>query len=91
MTSLSMRGFSISAIPLEAACAAVLAESAGLMRDGGSLTSAADAARRGAETTAQVGVTASGRSAYVPSAHLLGVTDPGAEAIAVILGAMAAA
>ena len=67
-----------------------LAPAVQVFREGGSLASAADAARRGAEATAQVGETASGRSAYVPSAHLLGVTDPGAEAIAVILGAMAA-
>jgi dihydroxyacetone kinase len=34
---------------------------------------------------------ASGRSAYVPSAHLRGVPDPGAEAVSVILEAMARA
>jgi dihydroxyacetone kinase len=68
-----------------------LAPAVEVLRDGGSLAAAAAAARRGADATAEVGVTASGRSAYVPAVHLLGVPDPGAEAVAVILGAMAAA
>jgi dihydroxyacetone kinase len=61
------------------------------LQAGGSLQAAAAAARRGADATAEIGATASGRSAYVRSEHLVGVADPGAEAIAVIIGAMAAA
>lgn len=50
--------------------------------DSGSLQQAAEAARQGAEKTGQMTRARSGRSAYVPEASLLGVTDPGAEAVA---------
>ena len=52
---------------------------------------AAAAAARGAATTAAMGRALAGRSAYVPSTNLLGVTDPGAEAVAVVFAAIAAA
>lgn len=68
-----------------------LSPAIGALRDGGSLQQAAKAARQGADATARMDAAASGRSAYVPSEHLLGVPDPGAEAISVILGAMAGA
>jgi dihydroxyacetone kinase len=62
-----------------------------VLSDGGSLPAAAAAARQGADATARMDAAASGRSAYVPSAHLRGVPDPGAEAVSVILEAMARA
>lgn len=49
---------------------------------GGSLREAAAAARSGAEATRGMRTARAGRSAYVPEAHLIGVTDPGAEAVA---------
>jgi triose/dihydroxyacetone kinase / FAD-AMP lyase (cyclizing) len=52
---------------------------------------AAVAAADGAAATAKMGRASAGRSAYVPSSHLLGVTDPGAEAVAVVFAAIAAA
>jgi dihydroxyacetone kinase len=52
---------------------------------------AAVAAADGAAATAAMGRASAGRSAYVPSSHLLGVTDPGAEAVAVVFSAIAAA
>jgi dihydroxyacetone kinase len=52
---------------------------------------AAAAAADGAAATAKMGRASAGRSAYVPSSHLLGVTDPGAEAVAVVFAAIAAA
>jgi triose/dihydroxyacetone kinase / FAD-AMP lyase (cyclizing) len=51
---------------------------------------AAAAAAAGAAATAKMGRSSAGRSAYVPSSHLLGVTDPGAEAVAVVFAAIAA-
>jgi dihydroxyacetone kinase len=52
---------------------------------------AASAAATGAQTTAGIGTARAGRASYVPTEHLAGVPDPGAEAIAVALRAMAAA
>ncbi len=49
---------------------------------GGTLAAAARAARGGADATRSMDVARAGRSAYVPRANLLGVTDPGAEAVA---------
>ena len=49
---------------------------------GGTLADAARAARGGAEATRTMDVARAGRSAYVPRANLVGVTDPGAEALA---------
>jgi dihydroxyacetone kinase len=51
---------------------------------------AAAAAAEGAAATAAMGRASAGRSAHVPSSHLLGVADPGAEAVAVVFGAIAA-
>lgn len=48
----------------------------------GSLQDAAKAARAGADKTRSMTRARSGRSVYVPSASLDGVTDPGAEAVA---------
>ena len=53
-----------------------------VLESGGSLQEAARAARAGANSTATLGKAMAGRSAYVPTEALLGVTDPGAEAIA---------
>ena len=50
---------------------------------------AAAAAGDGAAATAGMGRASVGRSAYVPASHLLGVTDPGAEAVAVVFAAIA--
>jgi dihydroxyacetone kinase len=51
---------------------------------------AAVAAADGAAATATMGQASAGRSANVPSSHLLGVVDPGAEAVAVVFAAIAA-
>jgi len=50
-----------------------------------SLTRAAAAARRGADSTATMTRALAGRSSYVSAANLQGVVDPGAEAIAGLL------
>jgi dihydroxyacetone kinase len=54
---------------------------------GAGLASAAAAAAEGARATSTMAQASAGRSAYVPSSHLLGVADPGAEAVAVVFGA----
>jgi triose/dihydroxyacetone kinase / FAD-AMP lyase (cyclizing) len=61
------------------------------LQSGGDLADAAAAARAGARSTAEMTRASAGRSAYVPSGHLAGVPDPGAEAVAVIFEALAAA
>lgn len=55
----------------------------------GGIAAAAEAARRGAAATAAKDRAGAGRSAYVGASHLSGVTDPGAEAVARVLAAMA--
>jgi triose/dihydroxyacetone kinase / FAD-AMP lyase (cyclizing) len=55
----------------------------------GSLAEAARAAREGADGTARMTAAGAGRSAYVPAAHLGGVVDPGAEAVARLFTALA--
>ena len=55
------------------------------------LASAAAAARAGADSTARIARATAGRAAYVPGDRLAGNPDPGAEAVAVILEALAAA
>jgi triose/dihydroxyacetone kinase / FAD-AMP lyase (cyclizing) len=55
---------------------------------GAGIAAAASAAAEGAAATANVGETSAGRAAYVPSSHLLGVADPGAEAVAVVFAAI---
>ncbi len=52
--------------------------------NGKSVSDAANAAREGADATAMMDQARAGRSAYVPSENLRGVTDPGAEAIALV-------
>lgn len=52
---------------------------------GGSIAKAAAAARAGADGTANMKHARAGRSSYVSAANLLGVNDPGAEAIALLL------
>ena len=54
------------------------------------LPAAAAAAREGAERTAAMGHAGAGRSSYVPEQALLGVADPGAEAVARAWQALAA-
>lgn len=56
---------------------------------GGGLAEAAEAARRGADETRAMATARAGRSSYVPSAALSGVPDPGAEAVARVLEALA--
>jgi dihydroxyacetone kinase len=58
---------------------------------GGDLRAAADAARAGAEHTANLGRAAAGRAAYLPEDSLVGVPDPGAVAIAAMFEAVAEA
>ena len=53
-----------------------------VLQKGGELRAAAQAARQGAEATAQLSRARAGRSSYLPAAHLYGVQDPGAVAIA---------
>ncbi len=50
---------------------------------------AAAAARAGADATAGMATARAGRAAYVGSQHLQGVTDPGAEAVALAFAALA--
>jgi dihydroxyacetone kinase len=58
---------------------------------GHSLAAAAAAARAGSDSTARISRAAAGRSEYVPGNLLVGNPDPGAETIAVVFGALAAA
>lgn len=60
-----------------------------VLRAGGDLGAAAQAARQGAEATAQLTQARAGRSSYVPAANLSGVQDPGAAAIAAVFEALA--
>jgi ATP-dependent dihydroxyacetone kinase len=53
------------------------------------LDEAAKAARAGADATARMRAARAGRSSHVPASHLLGVPDPGAEAIALLLEGLA--
>jgi triose/dihydroxyacetone kinase / FAD-AMP lyase (cyclizing) len=55
----------------------------------GSSADAADAAEAGAARTATMSVAAAGRSAHVSQAHLAGVRDPGAAAVAIIFRSVA--
>lgn len=68
---------------------ALLPALAELAAGSGTAVAAATAAE-GAAATAAMAQASAGRSAYVPSSHLLGITDPGAEAVAVVFGAVAA-
>ncbi|WFF43202.1 DAK2 domain-containing protein [Salinicola endophyticus] len=61
------------------------------LREGGDLALAAERAREGADATATMARAGAGRSAYLPESALQGVTDPGAEAVARVLGALAEA
>ena len=53
------------------------------------LAAAAEAARAGADATARMAKARAGRSTYVTAAHLDGVPDPGAEAVALLLEGLA--
>lgn len=55
----------------------------------GQLADAARAARDGAEQTAHMGHAGAGRAAYVPDSQLAGIKDAGAEAVAIVLEALA--
>ncbi len=59
-----------------------------VLREGGSLAAAADAAEAGAASTAGMTAARAGRSAYVPGEHLR-VPDPGAEAVSIMVRAAA--
>jgi len=56
---------------------------------GESVQSAAQAARAGADATAHMTRARAGRSSYVSSVKLQGITDPGAEAVATLLEGLA--
>lgn len=56
---------------------------------GGSMDDAQRAARQGADATAKMDKAKAGRSSYLEARSLLGVTDPGAEAMARIFEALA--
>lgn len=53
------------------------------------LDEAAQAARRGADSTALIHRAKAGRAAYVPSENLRGNNDPGAEAVAIVFEGLA--
>jgi ATP-dependent dihydroxyacetone kinase len=55
----------------------------------GSIGEAAKAARAGANATAQMTRARAGRSSYVSASSLKGITDPGAEAVALLLEGLA--
>lgn len=57
--------------------------------ESGSLAAAAAAAAKGAESTAAMLAARAGRASYVPPEALRGVPDPGAVAVARVLGALA--
>jgi len=57
------------------------------LADGGDLAAIAAAARKGADSTAQMQKANAGRSSYLNSQSLQNVIDPGAEAIATMLAA----
>ncbi len=56
----------------------------------GGIAKAAKAARKGANATAQMTRARAGRSSYVSAANLQGITDPGAEAVALLLEGLSA-
>ncbi len=53
------------------------------------LSSAAKAARAGADATANITKAKAGRAAYVPGENLMGHNDPGAEAVALVFEGLA--
>lgn len=59
-----------------------------VLQKGGELRAAAQAARQGAEATAQLSRARAGRSSYLPAAHLHGVQDPGAVAVAEVFATL---
>jgi len=68
---------------------ALLPALAALAKSG--VAEAARAARTGADATAAMKLARAGRSSYVSAANLAGVTDPGAEAVALLLEGLAKA
>jgi triose/dihydroxyacetone kinase / FAD-AMP lyase (cyclizing) len=68
-----------------------LRPAADILGSGGDVLAAAESAKRGAASTANMTTTKFGRSSHVSSAHLEGVIDPGAEAVAIALDAFAKA
>ena len=61
-----------------------LAPALDVLAKGGNLAAAAKAARKGAAATQNMTRAKAGRSSYVSAANLAGVTDPGAEAVALL-------
>ncbi|MET0332378.1 MAG: dihydroxyacetone kinase subunit DhaK [Dyella sp.] len=59
------------------------------LSEGQDLRAAAQAARRGADHTATITHARAGRASYVPDYALAGAADPGAEAVALALSALA--
>ncbi|WP_275288304.1 dihydroxyacetone kinase subunit DhaK [Halomonas elongata] len=59
------------------------------LQHGNTLAQAAQTARTGAQATASLTTAKAGRSAYVPESALEGIVDPGAEAVARVLEALA--
>lgn len=58
-------------------------------KESGSLEQAAQAARKGADGTANMGTASAGRSNYLSQESLQGTPDPGAIAVAIVLEACA--
>ncbi len=54
------------------------------------MAAAAEAARAGADSTANISRAKAGRAAYVPEENLRGHNDPGAEAVAILFAGLAA-
>jgi triose/dihydroxyacetone kinase / FAD-AMP lyase (cyclizing) len=68
-----------------------LQPAADVLSKGGSAVVAAESARLGANSTALLTTAKFGRSSHVSSENLMGVVDPGAEAVAIAIRAYAAA
>jgi ATP-dependent dihydroxyacetone kinase len=66
-----------------------LAPALSVLMKGGTLEKAAQAARLGADATQKMKSARAGRSSYVSAANLVGVTDPGAEAVALLFEGLA--
>lgn len=66
-----------------------LAPALAVLAKGGTLHAAAKAARQGANATQKMKQARAGRSSYVSAKNLSGVTDPGAEAVALLFEGLA--
>ena len=67
-----------------------LAPALDVLAKSGNLSKAAQAARKGADSTAGMMRARAGRSTYVSAENLKGINDPGAEAVAILLEGLSA-